>query len=151
MAIDSPTITAPRIRARLLAALYLAQEQYGWLSPEAIERVASRLELSPGQVYTTASFYTMFKLAPRGKYLVQVCEGLSCYLAGGAEPILEHIARRLDIQPGETTPDGRFTLEVVQCLAACGTAPALRINDELYENMTFESIDELLERLRSAT
>lgn len=150
MAIDSPTITAPRIRARLLAALYLAQEQYGWLSPEAIERVASRLELSPGQVYTTASFYTMFKLAPRGKYLVQVCEGLSCYLAGGAEPILEHIARRLDIQPGETTPDGRFTLEVVQCLAACGTAPALRINDELYENMTFESIDELLERLRSA-
>lgn len=143
-------ITAPRIRARLLAALYLAQEQYGWLSPEAIERVASRLELSPGQVYTTASFYTMFKRAPRGKYLVQVCEGLSCYLAGGAEPILEHIARRLDIQPGETTPDGRFTLEVVQCLAACGTAPALRINDELYENMTFESIDELLERLRSA-
>jgi len=142
--------TAPRIRARLLAALYLAQEQYGWLSPQAIERVASRLELSPGQVYTTASFYTMFKLEPRGKYLVQVCEGLSCYLAGGAEPILEHIARRLDIQPGETTPDGRFTLEVVQCLAACGTAPALRINDELYENMTFESIDALLERLRSA-
>jgi len=141
--------TAPRTRARLLAALYLAQEQYGWLSPEAIERVASRLELSPGQVYTTASFYTMFKLEPRGKYLVQVCEGLSCYLAGGAEPILEHIARRLDIKPGETTDDGRFTLEVVQCLAACGTAPALRINDELYENMTFELIDALLEKLRS--
>ncbi len=144
-------ITAPRTRARLLAALYLAQEQYGWLSPQAIERVANRLELSPGQVYTTASFYTMFKLEPRGKYLVQVCEGLSCYLAGGAEPILEHIAKRLHIQPGETTPDGRFTLEVVQCLAACGTAPALRINDELYENMTLESIDELLERLKSAT
>jgi NADH-quinone oxidoreductase subunit E len=139
--------TAPRVRARLLAALYLAQEQYGWLSPEAIERVASRLELSPGQVYTTASFYTMFKLEPRGKYLVQVCEGLSCYLAGGAEPIIEHIAKQLEIQPGETTPDGRFTLEVVQCLAVCGTAPALRINDELYENMTLESIDELLERL----
>lgn len=92
----------------------------------------------------------MFKLEPRGKYLAQVCEGLSCYLAGGAEPILEHIARRLQIRPGETTPDGRFTLEVVQCLAACAAAPALRINDELYENMTFESIDELLERLRSA-
>lgn len=142
-------ITAPRTRARLLAALYLAQEQYGWLSPEAIERVANRLELSPGQVYTTASFYTMFKLAPRGKYLVQVCEGLSCYLAGGAEPIINHIAGKLKIKPGETTPDGRFTLEVVQCLAACAAAPALRINDELYENMTFESIDELLERLRS--
>jgi len=89
----------------------------------------------------------MFKLEPRGKYLVQVCEGLSCYLAGGAEPIIEHIARRLKIKPGKTTPDGKFTLEVVQCLAACGTAPALRINDELYENMTLESIDELLARL----
>jgi NADH-quinone oxidoreductase E subunit len=128
--------------------LYLAQEQYGWLSPDAIQRVANRLELSPGQVYTTASFYTMFKLEPRGKYLVQVCEGLSCYLAGGAEPIIEHIAGRLKIKPGETTPDGKFTLEVVLCLAACGTAPALRINDELYENLTIESIDELLERLR---
>jgi len=141
----------PQTRARLLAALYLAQEQYGWLSPEAIQRVATRLELSPGQVYATASFYTMFKLQPRGKYLVQVCEGLSCYLAGGAEPIIEHIARQLKVKPGETTPDGKFTLEVVQCLAACGTAPALRINDELYENMTFESIDALLERLSSAT
>ncbi len=151
MAIDSTSVTNhvhdPHTRARLLAALYLAQEQYGWLSPDAIQRVANRLELSPGQVYTTASFYSMFKLKPCGKYLVQVCEGLSCYLAGGAEPIIEHIARRLKIKPGETTPDGNFTLEVVQCLAACGTAPAVRINDELYENMTLESIDELLERL----
>jgi NADH-quinone oxidoreductase E subunit len=147
----SDRTSAPRTRARLLAALYLAQEQYGWLSPEAIQRVADRLELSAGQVYSTASFYTMFKLEPRGKYHLQVCEGLSCYLAGGAEPIIEHIARKLKIKPGETTQDGRFTLEVVQCLAACGTAPALRVNDELYENMTFESIDELLERLKSAT
>ena len=144
----SKTVRDPRTRARLLAALYLAQEQYGWLSPEAIRRVASRLELSVGQVYSTASFYTMFKLEPRGRYHVQVCEGLSCYLAGGAEPIIDHIARQLKIKPGQTTPDGKFTLEVVQCLAACGTAPALRINDELYENMTLESIDELLERLR---
>jgi NADH-quinone oxidoreductase E subunit len=153
MAVDSTSVTNhvrdPRTRAKLLAALYLAQEQYGWLKPDAIKRVAARLELSPGQVYSTASFYTMFKLEPQGKYLVQVCEGLSCYLAGGAEPIIEHIAGRLKIKPGESTPDGKFTLEVVQCLAACGTAPALRINDELYENMTLESIDELLERLGS--
>jgi NADH-quinone oxidoreductase subunit E len=137
------------MRAMLLAALYLAQEQHGWLSPEAIRRVATRLELSPGQVYSTASFYTMFKLEPQGKYLVQVCEGLSCYLVGGAEPIIQHIVQRLKIRPGETTPDGKFTLEVVQCLAACGTAPALRINDELYENMTPKAIDELLDRLGS--
>lgn len=140
---------APKTRAMLLAALYLAQEQHGWLSPEAIRRVATRLELSPGQVYSTASFYTMFKLKPQGKYLVQVCEGLSCYLVGGAEPIIQHIVQRLKIRPGETTLDGKFTLEVVQCLAACGTAPALRINDELHENMTPEAIDELLDRLGS--
>ncbi|MCX6028979.1 MAG: NAD(P)H-dependent oxidoreductase subunit E [Chloroflexi bacterium] len=143
-------ITDPAKRAMLLAALYIAQEQYGWLSQEAIHRVASRLALSPGQVYTTASFYTMFKLQPQGRYRIQVCEGLSCYLVGGAEPVIEHVAARLGLRPGETTADGRFTLEVVQCLASCGTAPALRVNDELYENMTGEKIDELLERLRSA-
>ena len=151
MAVNSTNIANPerdpRTRAKLLAALYLAQEQYGWLSPEAIQRVATRLELSPGQVYSTASFYTLFKLEPQGKYLVQVCEGLSCYLVGGADPLIQHLTQRLKIKPGETTSDGKFTLEVVQCLAACGQAPALRINDELYEKMTLDSIDELLEKL----
>jgi NADH-quinone oxidoreductase subunit E len=133
----------------LLTALYIAQEQHGWLSPDAINRVADRLGLSPGQVYATASFYTLFKLQPQGQYRIQVCEGLSCYLVGGAEPVIEHVSRRLGIQPGETTRDGRFTLEVVECLASCSTAPALRVNDELYENMTPAKIDELLERLRA--
>jgi NADH-quinone oxidoreductase subunit E len=142
-----PAVPDPKMRARLLAALYIAQEQYRWLSPEAIRRVAAQLHLTPGQVQSTASFYTMFKLKPQGRYRIQVCEGLSCYLSGGAEPIIDYIARRLKIKPGETTPDGKFTLEVVQCLAACGTAPALRVNDELYEHMTFEAIDALLEKL----
>lgn len=135
-------------RARLLTALYIAQEQYGWLSPQAIERVAQRFDMVPSQVYATASFYTLFKLAPQGRYRIEVCEGLSCYLVGGAEPIIDHISHRLGLHySGETTPDGRFTLEVVECLASCGTAPALRVNDELYEHMTTEKIDELLERL----
>jgi len=138
----------PKTRAMLLAALYVAQEQYGWLSPEAIQRVADRLHLTPGQVKSTASFYTMFKVEPQGRYRLQVCEGLSCYLVGGAEPILNHISTRLNLKPGETSPDGRFSLEVVQCLAVCGTAPALRVNDEVYEHMTFESIDELLDKLK---
>ena len=142
-----PAMPDPKTRARLLAALYIAQEQFGWLNPEAVQRVADQLHLSPGQVYATASFYTMFKLKPQGKYRIQVCEGLSCYLAGGAEPILDQIARRLKIKPGGTTPDGRFTLEIVQCLAACGTAPALRVNDELYEHMSPASIDALLQKL----
>ena len=141
-------VADPQKRARLLAALYIAQEQYGWLSSEAIYRVAQRLELSPGQVRSTASFYSMFKLEPRGKYHVQVCEGLSCYLVGGADPIIDQVCEILNINAGETTQDGKFSLEIVQCLASCGTAPALRINDELYEHMTPESIAELLKNLQ---
>jgi NADH-quinone oxidoreductase subunit E len=142
-----PAVQNPKMRARLLAALYIAQEQFGWLSPEAVQRVADQLHLTAGQVHSTASFYTMFKLKPQGKYRIQVCEGLSCYLVGGAEPIIDHLARRLKIKPGGTTPDGKFTLEIVQCLASCGTAPALRVNDELHEHMSPASIDALMQKL----
>lgn len=146
-----PAIENPRTRAMLLAALYIAQEQYGWLSPEAIQRVADRLKVSPGQVKSTASFYTMFKLEPRGKYHIQVCEGLSCYLVGGADPIIDYVAKRLKIKPGETTLDGKFSLEVVQCLAACDLAPALKVNDELYGHMTLEIIDALFSELAQSS
>ena len=137
----------PEKRAELLSALYTAQDQYGWLSQEAIQSVADDLDLTPGQVLSTASFYTMFKLEPRGLYTIQVCEGLSCYLVGGAEPVIEHVKQRLQIGPGETTPDGRFSLEVVQCLAACDLAPAININDRLYGNLTAEKLDALLSEL----
>lgn len=145
--VDGPAAQDPARRAMLLAALYIAQEQHGWLTPEAIRRVANRFGMSVGQVYSTASFYTLFKLQPQGQYRIQVCEGLSCYLRHGAEPIINHVAKRLKIKPGETTPDGKFTLEVVQCLASCGTSPALRVNDELYEQMTPQKIDDLLAQL----
>ena len=137
----------PKSRAMLLAALYIAQEQYGWLSEEAIQRVAERLGLTPGQVYATASFYTMFKLKPQGQYRIQVCEGLSCYLIGGAEPVIDYIKNRLEITNGGTSPNGKFSLEIVQCLAACDLAPAIKINDELYGNISDEKIDQLLAEL----
>lgn len=140
-------IPDPKTRARLLAALYIAQEQYGWLSPEAIQRVADRLGLNAGQVYSTASFYTMFRLEPQGDYRLQVCEGLSCYLVGGAEPVIDYIKRRLSIGADNCSPDGRFSLEIVQCLAACDMAPAIKVNDELYGNINEEKIDLLLESL----
>ena len=142
-------IRNPKSRAMLLAALYIAQEQYGWLSEQAIQRVAERLGLTPGQVYSTASFYTMFKLKPQGQYRIQVCEGLSCYLIGGAEPVIGFIKKRLDITNGGTSPDGKFSLEIVQCLAACDLAPAIKINDELYGNITDEKIDQLMAELSS--
>ena len=142
---------SPAKRAMLLTALYIAQEQHGWLNSQALDRVARRFDMTPGQVYATASFYTLFKLAPQGRYRIQVCEGLSCYLVGGAEPVIAEVGRQLNLRPGETSPDGRFTLEVVECLASCGTAPALRINDELYEHMTPEKIDRLLADLVAKT
>lgn len=145
-----PAIGNPGNRARLLTALYLAQEQHGWLSPQAIEQVAGKLELSPGQVRSTASFYTLFQLEPQGEYHIQVCEGLSCYLAGGAEPLIGLLSGLLGIQPGETTPEGRFSLEVVQCLAACGSAPALRVNDVLYEHLTPERIRDLIASIQES-
>ncbi len=140
-------IPDPKKRAMLLAALYIAQEQYGWLSPEAIQRVAERLHLTPGQVYSTASFYTMFRLQPHGRYHIQVCEGLSCYLVGGAEPVIDFIRRRLGLNGSSTTPDGCFSLEVVQCLAACDLAPAIKVNDELYGHMDEAKIDALISEL----
>jgi len=134
-------------QTKLLAALYLAQEQYGWLSPEAIQHVSGRLNIQPGKVMSSASFYSLFKMEPQGTYVIQVCEGLSCYLVGGADTLVEYLSKRLGIQPGETSVDGRFTLEVVQCLAACGSTPALRVNDDLYENMNLDTIDDLIELL----
>ncbi|MBE0409154.1 MAG: NAD(P)H-dependent oxidoreductase subunit E [Anaerolineales bacterium] len=148
-AIEETHLLKPKKRAMLLAALYIAQEQYGWLSPDAIKRVAERLELDPGQVHTTASFYGMFKLQPQGKYRIQVCEGLSCFLAGGLESIIDCIKKKLGIEPGETTPDGKFSFEIVQCLAACDFAPAIKINDQLYENISLDRIDVLINELQN--
>lgn len=138
----------PAKRAMLLTALYVAQEQFGYLTREAVQRVADRLGMSPGEVYETASFYSMYKMAPTGRYIIQVCEGLSCHLSGGAENLLEYLKEKLHINSGETTPDGMFTLQAVQCLAACGSSPAMRINDTLYENLTTDSVDMILDELR---
>jgi len=142
----SPTEEQTR-RSMLLTALYIAQEQYGYLSEEALQRTAERLNISLKDAYSTASFYSLFQIQPLGRYVIQVCEGLSCHLAGGAERLVEYIQRKLGIEVGQTTPDRLFTLQTVQCLASCGTSPTLRINDELYEDMTPEKADRLLDQL----
>jgi len=142
----SPTEEQAR-RSMLLTALYIAQEQYGYLSEEALQRTAERLKISLKDVCSTASFYSLFQTQSQGRYLIQVCEGLSCYLAGGAERLVDYIQRKLGVEVGQTTPDGLFTLETVQCLASCSTSPTLRINDELYEDMTPEKVDRLLDHL----
>ena len=138
----------PAKRAMLLTALYIAQEQYGYLSHEAIERVSQRLGLLPKEVLSTASFYTLYDTEPLAQYRIQVCGGLSCYLNDGAEPLVEHLRAKLGLKEGQTrTPDNRFSLEIVECLAACDTAPNVRINDELYTNLTLPKLDALLDQL----
>ncbi|HOU24633.1 MAG TPA: NAD(P)H-dependent oxidoreductase subunit E [Anaerolineae bacterium] len=144
----SNQVRDPAKRSMLLTALYIAQEQYGYLTPEALERVADRLGLPVSEVYSAASFYSLYRTQKTGRYLLQVCDGLSCHLVGGAETLVDYLSKRLGVKPGETTLDGQFTLETVQCLASCGTSPAIRVNDALYENMTLEKVDELLETLR---
>ena len=134
-------------QSMVLTALYIAQEQYGHLNEEAMARVADRLELPVSQVYSTASFYSLLHTEDKGKYHIQVCEGLSCALCDGADKLIEYLGQKLGVQPGEITPDGLYSLEVVQCLASCGTSPALRVNDELYDDLTLEKVDRLLDQL----
>jgi NADH-quinone oxidoreductase subunit E len=137
----------PAVRARLLATLYTAQERQGYLSQETLGEIAEQLGLSESDVLSTASFYTLFRTEPTGRYLIQVCEGLSCYLHEGAETVQEYISTKLGIGLGETTEDGRFTLIAVQCLGACDTAPNMMVNQDLYDNLTPDAIDRILDRL----
>lgn len=134
-------------RSRILTALYVIQERLGYLSDDAMRQVAEQLGISLAEVYSVASFYSMFRMKPVGEYVIQVCEGVSCFLNGGAERLVDYLKRKLNIEVGETTPDGKFTLQVVQCLASCGTSPTMRINDELYENLTEEKVNAILEQL----
>lgn len=134
-------------RSMILTALYIAQERYGYLSDEAMKYVANQLGLPLKDIYSTASFYSLFRMKPVGEYVIQVCEGLSCFLNNGAERLVDYLSKKLGIRVGETTPDGKFTLEVVQCLASCGTSPVMRINDELYENLTKEKVDIIIKQL----
>jgi NADH-quinone oxidoreductase E subunit len=131
----------------VLTALYIAQEQYGHLNEEALERVADRLDLPVSQVYSTASFYSLLHTEEKAKYHLQVCEGISCSLCGGGDELIEYIEEKLAIKPGKMTSDGLFSLEIVQCLASCGTSPALRVNDELHDDLTFDKVDRLLDQL----
>ena len=145
----SPRVVATETqRTRLLTALYIVQEQYGYLSDEAIQRVSDRLDMHPQEVYSMASFYSLYKTSPTGKYVLQVCEGLSCYLADGADRLIDYLREKLAIEVGQTTSDGLFTLQTIPCLAACGSSPAMRVNDTLHENLTVERVAALIERLR---
>ncbi|MGD9762224.1 MAG: NADH-quinone oxidoreductase subunit NuoE [Candidatus Binatia bacterium] len=136
----------PIKRAAIMPTLWLAQEEFGWLSDEVIEYVADLLELTPAFVASVASFYTMYYRRPVGKHHVQVCTNLSCVLRG-ADDIVDCLRTHLRIGLGHTTEDGLFTLSEVECLGSCGTAPMMQINDDYWENLSPERTLEIVDRL----
>jgi len=136
----------PTSQAALLPALWIAQEQYGWISEDIMKYVGETLNVPFETVLGVVEFYTMFNSKPVGKYHLQVCTNVSCMLCSGYE-IFDYISARLGIKNGETTPDGLFTLTEAECLGSCGTAPMMQVNNYYEENLTRDSIDNLINKL----
>ena len=136
----------PTKRAVLLPALHMIQHEYNWIPMKAVQEVAEFLEIAPAEALDTATFYEEYWLRPKGKYLVQVCRSLSCEICGSRQ-VTEHLQNKLGVDVGETTGDGKFTLIELECLGSCGTAPAVLVNDVLYEDVTTQTIDQLIREL----
>ena len=146
-ALDRLLTRYPTKQAALLPTLWLAQKEFGWISREAVDYVASLLSLSPAFVWGVVTFYTMFNRAPVGKHLIQVCTSISCLL-NGAEGVYAACRRKLgDLKPGETTPDGKYTVVEVECLAQCDKAPAVQVNEDDFFYVTEEKLDAFLKGL----
>jgi NADH-quinone oxidoreductase subunit E len=138
----------PRRRSALIPIVHLAQEQDGYVTEDAMAHIAELLDISPAEVYGTASFYEMFKFEPIGRYCVNICTNISCQLMGAWE-LLEHAQARLGVKAGGTTADGLFTLEDVECIAACTEAPALEVNYRYRYKVTPMAFDRLIDDLRA--
>jgi NADH-quinone oxidoreductase subunit E len=145
--IDELITHYPKKRSASLMLLHAIQEHFGYISRQAVEWIAARLELQPINVYELVTFYPMFQQKPVGKYHLRVCRTLSCAL-GGAYELHEHFCSKLGLDPhghgAQTTKDGKFTVEFVECLASCGTAPVMMCNEKFFEGVTTKKADEIL-------
>ena len=137
-----------RQKSALLPVLHLAQEQFGWLSSDTMDYVAGLLSITPIEVYEVASFYSMYNLKPVGKYLFEVCQTGPC-MVSGANSIVNYIKQKLNIEVGETTQDGLFTLKTVECLGACGYAPMMQVGKFYKEHLTPEKVDQIIAEYRN--
>jgi NADH-quinone oxidoreductase subunit E len=137
----------PLKRSAIVPLLLFAQDEIGYVSDEAIEEIARRVGVQPIEVVEDISYYSMLHRQPIGKYNFQVCTNISCMLRGGEE-IFQHCAKKLGIGHKQTTLDGMFSLEEVECLGACCGAPAMQVNYDYYENLTPEKVDEVIEELK---
>ncbi len=138
----------PVKRSAVMPLLYIAQEEYGWITPESIVEVAHLCDLDPTQVRSVAGFYTMYSEKPKGKYWLQVCTDLACALRG-ADEFHKQLKEYLKVGEGETTDDGMFTVEHVMCLAACDKAPMLQCNFHYHENLDMDKMKALLDQWRA--
>ena len=145
--IDEIRAKYPDRRSALLPSLYIAQREFGWVSHEAMSCVAQTLNLPEAFVRGTASFYSMFKHKPVGRHLIQLCTNVSCMILG-AEKLVDFLGTRYGIQLNGTSQDGRFSLVEMECIGACGTAPAMLVNTDFYEDLTEKSIEEILEKYK---
>ena len=140
----------PRAKSATIPLLHLAQEQDGYVTDDAMEHIAELVGTTPAQVLGTCSFYEMFKREPVGRYLVNICTNISCQIMGGEE-LLHHAEHALGIKAGSTTPDGLFTIEDVECIAACTEAACLQVNYRYRHRITLEEFDQMVADLRAGT
>jgi NADH-quinone oxidoreductase E subunit len=136
----------PVARSAVMPALYVAQEEEGYITPEGLQAVAEASGITVDDVESIATFYTMYHRRPPGKKVIKVCTSISCYLRN-CDELVEHLEERLGIKRGETSADGNYTLLTAECLASCGTAPVLQVNGEFVENVTLERADALIDQL----
>jgi NADH-quinone oxidoreductase subunit E len=129
----------------LIPILQKSQEEFGFISPQVVERIAAFLRMTENEVYGVASFYSQFRFIPKGRHTITVCLGTACHVRGGAI-LLEALERHLEIKTGECTPDRRFDLDAVACLGCCALAPVVKIDNNIYGNMAVIKIKELLEK-----
>ena len=134
----------PDKKSATLPLLHLAQSQHGYISNSVIDTIADLVDCHPAIVMDCVSFYTMLYTKPQGRHIIQVCQTLSCSL-NGADSLVDHVSDKYEIEPGETTTDGRFTLMKVECLGSCGTAPVVQINKGYHEGLSSQQFDKLLE------
>lgn len=137
----------PSKKSAVMAALFIAQEQNGFITTEIMKKISELLDMTPHEVYGIVTFYTMYFQKPMGKYHIQVCTNLSCMLKGAYE-IWSMIKDKLGIENLEVSSDGKFSIEEVECMGSCGTAPMFAINNDYYENLTKEKVEEILNSLK---
>ena len=137
----------PDKKAAIMPALWIAQEQNSWISSEVMQEVAKLLEISPEDVLGVVTFYTMYHQKPMGKYHLQVCTNVSCMLRGGYE-IFENVKKNLGIENMQVTSDHEFSLEEVECMGACGSAPMIAVNEDYFEDLSVEKVNKLIDDLK---